>query len=369
MGGSDAVGAYVFKMGKRLCAEGIKTRTGAINLIQKNTYMNNKMLICGLLGLLYLLPARAQQEVQFSQYVFNMLNLNPAYAGYRGGTSFNAIHRRQWTGIDGAPVTTGVSVDWLTGAREERLALSATAMMDEMGAQKTVSLGIGATYRIPLDEEGAKRLCFGITGGFLQFQLDGSVLEYVDDNDERIPVGKPSHMEPDATFGVLYYTPKYYITASVNNLLQTTGVQAYNWDDKYFTSIVREPHLYVGAGTVFNMGEHFKLKPSFLWKEDFKGPSNIDLNAFLLINEMLWVGASYRTGFEIWDKSNLQSGLERKDAVSALLEVYATKWLRIGYAYDFTVSGLNSYQSGSHEISISLIFQNKQKREISPRYF
>ncbi|WP_436491546.1 PorP/SprF family type IX secretion system membrane protein [Chitinophaga sp. ARDCPP14] len=331
--------------------------------------MNHKMLMCVLWGLLYLLPAKAQQEVQFSQYIFNMLNLNPAYAGYRGGTSLNVIHRRQWRGIDGAPVTTGASIDGLTNAKEERLALSGNFMLDEMGAQKTITAAMGATYRIPLDEEGAKRLCFGITGGILQYQLDGSVLEYVDDFDERVPVGRPTHIEPDATFGVLFYTPKYYITASVNNLLQATGMKAYNWDGKLFTSIVREPHLYMGAGTVLNMGEHLKLKPSFLWKEDFKGPSNIDLTAFMLIKEMLWLGVSYRTGFQIWDKTNLQSGLERQDAVSALVEVYATKWLRLGYAYDFTVSGLNSYQSGSHEISIGLLFLNKQKREISPRYF
>lgn len=331
--------------------------------------MNHKMLICFAMSLACWFPARAQQEVQFSQYVFNMLNLTPAYAGYRGGTSVNIIHRRQWTGIDGAPVTTGASADWLTNVHEERLALSGTFMMDEMGAQKTITAGIGATYRIPLDEEGAKRLCFGINGGILQYQMDGSVLEYVDDNDERIPVGKPSHVEPDASFGVLFYTPKYYVTASVNNLLQVTGLQSYNWNGKFFTSIVREPHMYVGAGMVLDMGEHFKLKPSFLWKEDFSGPSNIDVNAFLLIHEIVWLGASYRTGFQLWDKANLQSGLERQDAIAALLEVYATKWLRVGYAYDFTVSGLNSYQSGSHEISVSLLFPKKQKREISPRYF
>ncbi|MGX5818946.1 PorP/SprF family type IX secretion system membrane protein [Chitinophaga lutea] len=331
--------------------------------------MKNKVALIVLMGLVGWMPVRAQQEVQFSQYIFNMLNLNPAYAGYRGGTSLNVIHRRQWTGIPGAPITTAASVDWLTNAREERLALSATFMMDEMGAQKTMSGGIGATYRIPLDEEGAKRLCFGINGGFLQYQIDGSVLEYVDNNDERIPVGKPSHVEPDASFGVYYYTPKYYVTASVNNLLQVTNMQAYNWNDQFFTSIVREPHLYVGAGAVFNLSEHFKLKPSFLWKEDFKGPSNIDLNAFLMIHEIVWVGASYRSGFKLWDKSNLQKDLEKQDAVSALLEVFATKWLRLGYAYDFTVSGLNNYQSGTHEISVSLLFPGKNKREISPRYF
>ncbi|RPD41836.1 PorP/SprF family type IX secretion system membrane protein [Chitinophaga barathri] len=316
-----------------------------------------------------LLPAKAQQEVQFSQYVFNMLNLNPAYAGYRGGTSFNAIHRQQWTGIDGAPVTTAASVDWLTNAREERLALGATFLMDELGAQKTISGNIGVSYRIPLDPDGYKRLCFGIAGGVTQYRIDGSVLEYTDANDNHIPVGRPSTIEPDASFGVYYYTPKYYVTASVLNLLNTTSVKSYNWNNEFFTSIVRAPHMYVGAGAVFNLSQGLKLKPSFLWKEDFKGPSNLDLNAFLLIQELVWIGASYRTGFALWDKNNLQSGLERKDAVSGILEVFATKWLRLGYAYDFTVSGLNTYQNGTHEISVSLFFPTKNRKEISPRYF
>jgi type IX secretion system PorP/SprF family membrane protein len=335
----------------------------------KTIDMKVRILVCFLLYMSCLLPAEAQQEVQFSQYVFNMLNLNPAYAGYRGGTSINAIHRRQWTGIQGAPVTTAISVDWLTGVREERLALSGAFMMDEMGAQKTLNAKLGVTYRIPFDEEGAKRLCFSITGGIQQYQLDGTVLEYIDDFDEHIPVGKPTHIEPDAGFGILYYTPRYYLTASVNNLLQTTGIKAYNYNNQFFTSIVREPHLYLGGGAVFNLSEHLKLKPSVLWKEDFKGPSNVDLTAFLLIQEVVWIGASYRTGFEIWNKSNLQKDLEKQDAVSAMLEVYATKWMRIGYAYDFTISGLNNYQSGTHEISVSFIFPNKRNREISPRYF
>ncbi|RAI97553.1 type IX secretion system PorP/SprF family membrane protein [Chitinophaga skermanii] len=331
--------------------------------------MKIKFTVFFVLSFCLLQATKAQQQVQFSQYIFNMLNLNPAYAGYRGGTSLNAIHRRQWTGIKGAPITTAISADWLTNAKDDRLALSAGFMMDEMGAQKTLSGNIGVSYRIPLGADGEKRLCFGINGGFMQFQMDGTVLEYVDENDQRIPVGKPTHTEPDATFGVYYYTPKYYITASVNNLLQSTGMKAYDYNGQFFTSIVREPHLYVGAGAVFNVAENLKLKPSFLWKEDFKGPSNIDVNAFLLIHDILWLGASYRTGFKLWDKTNLQKDLEKQDAVAAMLEVYATKWLRVGYAYDFTTSGLNNYQSGTHEISVSLFFPNKRKREISPRYF
>ncbi|MGE7776174.1 PorP/SprF family type IX secretion system membrane protein [Chitinophaga sp. NPDC101104] len=322
-----------------------------------------------LLAMLLCESARAQQDVQFSQYVFNMLNVNTAYAGYRGGTSFNAIYRRQWEGIPGSPKTAGASIDWLTPAAEDRMALSANFLHEELGPQKTLSVGAGYTYRIPLDASGARRLCFGIGGGFTQYRLDGTLLTYVDEHDNSIPVTNASHIEPDANFGVYYYTPKWYATASIRNLLQTTGVKGFNWNDEYFRTLERNPHLYLGAGTVISLAENFKLKPSFLWKDDFKGPSNVDLSCFLNIHELVWIGGSYRTGIRIWEASGKNMDLTNRDAASAMVEFMAAKWLRVGYAYDFTTSGLRNYQSGSHEISISLFMPKRGIREVSPRYF
>ncbi|RFM26866.1 PorP/SprF family type IX secretion system membrane protein [Deminuibacter soli] len=331
--------------------------------------MQTKILILVLVLLCNRFTALAQQDIQFSQYIFNMVNINPAYAGYKGGTNINAIYRKQWTGFPGSPQTAAVSADWLTAHRDERIALSVRVLSDKLGAQETLSAWGGFTYRIPMSEDGSKRLCLGLGMGVTQYSIDGNVFQYTDNNDNTIPVGKASRTQPDANAGIYYYTPNYYFSVSVSDILQVNSIKTYNWNGAVFRSMLRSPHLYVGTGTVIPVSDNFKIKPSFMWKEDFKGPSNVDLTAFVLLHDVLWLGASYRTAVRIWNKSHLQDNLEQKDAVSAMAEVFATPWLRIGYSYDFTTSGLNSYQTGSHEISVSLLFPANGKRELSPRYF
>jgi len=106
-----------------------------------------------------------------------------------------------------------------------------------------------------------------------------------------------------------------------------------------------------------------------MFKEDFKSPTNMDLNAYILLNKIIWLGASYRTGVTIWNKSNLQNGLDKSDAIAAIFELKVNDTFRFGYSYDFTTSQLSGYQSGTHEISLSLTFKSKKPRILSPRYF
>jgi len=116
------------------------------------------------------------------------------------------------------------------------------------------------------------------------------------------------------------------------------------------------------------LSDDIDLKPSFMVKEDFKGPTNVDLTAYLAFNRRIWLGASYRTGVSVLN-SNLQSDLSGQDAVAAICQIYVSEHFRIGYAYDFTVSKLASYQNGTHEISVSITFPGKKQRVVSPRYF
>ncbi|MXV53360.1 type IX secretion system membrane protein PorP/SprF, partial [Pedobacter sp. HMF7647] len=294
---------------------------------------------------------------------------NPAYAGYRGGTSINGIYRRQWTGFPGSPQTAALTADWLMPGRDDRVAMSARVMTDELGAEQTESFWLGYTYRLPMNSEDTKRLCFGLEVGVNQYSLDGSVFQYVDENDNYIPVGKVSKVKPDANFGVYYYTPTWYLSASVSSLFSVNETKFYNWNNQLVQTLRQSPHAYFGAGTLIRVNDFFKLKPTALWKEDFKGPSNFDFNLFAVLGDVVSVGASYRTSFNMWHKSNLQSDLEQQDAVSVIAEVYPTNWLRLGYAYDFTTSQLSNYQNGTHEISIGLLLPSKQRRAVSPRFF
>jgi type IX secretion system PorP/SprF family membrane protein len=314
--------------------------------------------------------AVAQQNIQFSQYVFNGLSINPAYAGYKEDLYLNAVYRHQWAGFPGAPRTGGISLDGVTAASDDKVGLGLQLLFDKLGPQEALSLYGSYSYRIPLDDEGTRRLCLGIGGGVTQYSIDGTALQYIDNDDVALPTGKKSVWVPDARFGIYYYTPRFYAGASIMDLFSLyTDASRYSWKGNNYSTIRKTQHLYVTAGTMIPLGEHFQLKPSFLVKEDFKGPTNLDLNAFLLIDERLWVGASYRTDIGLWNKTQLQKDLNELDAASVMLEYYATEKLRIGYSYDLNVNKMAGYQGGSHEISLGFLFPSKRYTVQNPRYF
>ncbi|PSL43076.1 type IX secretion system PorP/SprF family membrane protein [Chitinophaga niastensis] len=316
-----------------------------------------------------ILKAKAQQNVQFSQYVFNGLSVNPAYAGYKESWYLNASYRHQWVGFPGAPRTGGISLDGLTGVRDNRVGVGIQASFDNLGPQEALSLYSSYAYRIPFDDEDTRRLCLGIGVGVTQYAIDGTALQYIDNNDFAIPAGKTTTIIPDARFGIYYYTPSFYLGVSVMDLFSLyTDVTNYTWRAYHYATIRKTQHLYLTTGTVFNVGDNLKLKPSVMIKEDFKGPTNVDLNAFLLLSEKLWVGASYRTSLKLW-KSALPNDLNTLDAASIMVEFYATNQLRIGYSYDLNVNRMAGYQGGSHELSLGWLFPSKKYNITNPRYF
>jgi type IX secretion system PorP/SprF family membrane protein len=304
----------------------------------------------------------AQQTIQFSQYVFNGLAVNPAYSGYKEDWNISLSSRLQWTGIDGAPQTSTVSADGLTNNSNIGLGIIATS--DRLGPQSTSSLYANYAYRIQLDANDTKRLCFGLGVGLVQYSLDGSKFNATDVGDGDIPSGYENKLTPDFRFGVYYYTSQFYVGASVLNALSGATSFVDN------PAVVRETrHVYLTGGAMIPLTDNLDWKPSLMFKEDFKSPTNLDINSFLLLNKVIWLGASYRTGVTLWDKTNLQNGLDKSDAIAAIFEIYVNDRLRFGYSYDFTTSKLADYQSGTHEISLTLSFKSKKPRILSPRYF
>ncbi|OCX53418.1 hypothetical protein BEL04_03715 [Mucilaginibacter sp. PPCGB 2223] len=317
------------------------------------------LLACMAFGLV---KSYAQQTVQFSQYIFNGLAVNPAYAGYKQDWTLNLSSRLQWTGIDGAPKTSTVSADGLTN--NSNIGLGAIATSDRLGPQNTSSLYFNYAYRLKLDENDTRRLSFGLATGLVQYSLDGSKFNATDVGDGVVPSGNESKLTPDFRIGIYYYTPNYYFGASVLNVLSGTAGFVDN------PAVIRETrHAYLTAGVLFELSDNIDLKPSVMFKEDFKSPTNLDLNAFVLVNKTIWLGASYRTGVTIWNKTNLQNGLDKSDAIAAIFELKVNDVFRFGYSYDFTTSQLSGYQSGTHELSLSLTFKSKKPRILSPRYF
>jgi len=313
----------------------------------------------------FAIKAGAQQTVQFSQYVFNGLAVNPAYAGYKDDWTLNLNSRLQWVGINGAPQTGTTSIDGLPNGDNKNVGVGLIAAFDRLGPETISSVYANYAYRLRLDEEDTKRLCFGIAFGGVQYRVNGADFNATDPGDGSVPTGLESKLTPDFRFGIYYYAPKAYFGASVFNLL----AQPIN-DITNNTPLIKPARtVYLTGGAMLPLSSVVDFKPSAMIKEDFKGPTNLDLTAFLAFNKIVWLGASYSTAATVWKKSNLQNNLATADALSAIAEFYINDHFRVGYAFDFTVSKLANYQNGSHEISLSLTFPHKKPRIVSPRYF
>jgi type IX secretion system PorP/SprF family membrane protein len=317
-----------------------------------------------MLLLVVLLPdkmLKAQQDAQFSQYMFNGIYINPAYAGYKEQLNLHSFYRSQWTGIKGAPRTFSVAVD--ASANDGNVGLALQLSADKLGAQSNLSAYANYAYRIRMNADGSSRLAFGVGIGAVQLGIDGSLLNPNDPEPDQ-PTGTQSTLLPDARVGVYYSDDKFYAGFSADNL-----ISQYINVDRYAYIPQPKPHYYLTAGVLVPLSESILLKPSFLLKDDRGGPTSLDLNAFFLLGEKFWVGGSYRTGVKLYDKSYLQKDLSNQNSAVAMVEFYASSSFRIGYAYDFSIGPLQNYSGGTHEISIGFFFNKNNVRMKSPRYF
>ncbi|WP_036603101.1 PorP/SprF family type IX secretion system membrane protein [Olivibacter sitiensis] len=314
--------------------------------------------------------AGAQQNIQFTQYIFNSLSVNPGYAGYKEEWFAQMAFRDQWSGIDGAPRTGQFSVDGVLGAgKNTGVGLQVTS--DRLGAQSATSAYANYAYRLRLDAYDTKRLSFGIGAGVTQYGLDGEKLLGVNPVDPTVPVGKISNLIPDIRVGVYYYAPKWYLGASVMDLLSGDGSNnIFRWDANSITNLMRKRHMYLIGGALVDFEGGLKLRPSVMVMEDFRGPTNIDLNAMFIFAGKLWLGGGYRMSLNVWDRAYAAGqDLQRSNSFSGIAQVYVTDRLRVGYSYDHILSKLSSVQNGTHEITLGLTFPRRGERLISPRFF
>ncbi|QNR85373.1 type IX secretion system membrane protein PorP/SprF [Pedobacter riviphilus] len=299
----------------------------------------------------------AQQNAQFGQYMFNGLYINPAYAGYKEELYMQAFVRAQWTGIQGAPQTLSISVD--EAVKEESLGLGLLVSKDKIGAQNSLNLSGNFAYRIKLDRTETNILAFGVGIGVMQMGLNGNLLDPNESGDNKIPTGYESRIVHDIRAGVHYSNEKFFIGFSANNLL-TQYLPVFR--DNNLLSITSKPHFYLTAGMIFPIDNDFMFKPTFLIKDDLNGPTSLDLNAFLMIKEKLWLGAAYRTSIKLYPKSALQGDLRARSAIGLVAEFFIRENLRIGYGYDYSLNKLGNYDYGSHEISIGYYLQTAKSR-------
>lgn len=290
---------------------------------------------------------KAQQDAMYTQYMFNMMGVNPAYAGSRGVLSATALYRRQWVGIEGAPETSTISFDMAT--RDNKVGLGIQAFNDKIGIMRTTGFYGTYAYRIRFDDKGT--LAIGLQGGISNFRADLTKVDLIDEDDAAFSQNI-NVLLPCFGAGIYYNTDRFYAGFSVPNL-----VKSYLRKDavNYRADVIAKKymHFFFIAGYVFDLNEDLKLKPSGLVKAVRGAPVQWDINTNLWIKDVISIGGSYRSG----------------DAVAGLLEVQFTDQFRIGYAYDHTISKLVKYNQGSHEIMLRYEFGWEKGKVLSPRYF
>lgn len=292
------------------------------------------------------ITAKAQQRPMYSQYMFNMLNINPAYAGSRGVLSTTALYRDQWVGIPGAPKTSSLSID--LPLRENKMGLGIQLYDDRLGIQKTTGLNASYAFRIQLSESGT--LSLGIQAGLLNYRANYSEVRTFQPNDPTFSQNI-NGLLPAAAAGIYYNSDQFYVGFSTPALLQTKLSNDNTADVSSATG--RDLHLYLASGFVVDLSEDLALKPSVLAKAVSGAPVEYDFNANLWIQNTIAFGFSYRTG----------------DAYVGMVELQMNNQFRLGYAYDKTFSNLGSYNTGTHELMLRMEFGSSKGKISSPRYF
>jgi type IX secretion system PorP/SprF family membrane protein len=286
----------------------------------------------------------AQQDAQFTQYMYNTVNVNPAYAGSRGVLSIFGTHRAQWVGLEGAPTTSAASIH--SPINNSKVGLGLSVIQDEIGPSDKSIISADFSYTINTSEN--YKLSFGLKGTASLFNVDYTKLNRYDLNDPRFQNNIDNQFSPNVGAGVYYHSDKLYAGISVPFILETK-----HFNDNASSVAKDVLHYYFIGGYVFDLSETTKFKPAFLIKSVKGAPLQADLTANFMFNDKFVVGGAYR-----WSA-----------ALSGLAGFQVDENWFIGYTYDTDTTRLANYNSGSHEFFLRYEFKGKQEKVVSPRFF
>lgn len=285
----------------------------------------------------------AQQDPQYTQYMYNTMGVNPGYAGQRDVLSATALYRTQWVGIDGAPKTITFGIH--SPLENNRLGLGINIVSDQIGPAIETAFDANFSYTIPVDALNETELSFGVKGGFHLLDTDWSKGIYRNPDvafNENVNL-----FSPTVGAGLYLHSKKWYVGLAVPNFITTN-----HYDDFKESLATERMHYFLIGGYVFDISQQTKLKPAFLVKAVSGAPIIADLSINALIDDTFTLGVAYR-----WD-----------DSVSGLVGFQVSDELYIGYAYDLTTTNLSNYNSGSHEIMLRFELRSVGKI-LSPRFF
>jgi len=287
----------------------------------------------------------AQQDAQFTQYMYNTININPAYAGSRGAMSVFGLYRTQWVGLDGAPKTAAFSLN--TPINDTKLGVGLSFINDQIGPTTENIISADVSYSVPTSEDW--KMSFGVKGTLNLFNLDASKLSVSSSGAADPSLFNYNKSAPNIGAGIYFHSDKTYFGLSVPNFIETKN----KYDDNVKAIAVEKINYYFIAGHVFEFGPNFKFKPALLTKLVQGAPLQVDVSGNFLFFDRLVLGAAYR-----WDA-----------AVSGMAGFQITDGLFLGYAYDQETTNLRNYNSGSHEFFLRFELFNNYNKIISPRFF
>jgi type IX secretion system PorP/SprF family membrane protein len=307
-----------------------------------------KLIFLFLFLLVYSNTVSAQQDPMYSQYVFNGLIINPAYAGTREVLCASVLYRDQWTGVPGAPKTGILSLD--APVRNKNVGVGAIAEFDRIGISSHTAISGIYSYKLRFPNSS---LVFGLQAGVGFSTSDFTSVKYTDGTADDVAFQENFHdVLPNIGFGVYYYTDRFYAGLSVpqiggyaiQNLLYHKTESAY---------LDLANHYFINTGYVFNLTPDIKAKPSVLIKYVRGAPVELDLNGVVWFYDILAAGFSYRS----------------MASLDFIVQLRATKQFTIGYAYEYATTKLNTFSSGSHEIMLQYFFDFAKDKVVTPRYF
>lgn len=291
--------------------------------------------------------AQAQQDPMYTQYMFNQLVLNPAYAGSKDRFSAMLLYRTQWVGFEGAPKTTTFSAH--APFLHQSMAIGGTFVNDEIGIAHNLYFTGYYAYRLKLTE--LLRLSFGLSAELKRQQMSWTQSSPLFPLDPNLPAGDQSKSLPNFGFGMYMDHDNYYIGLTAPRIVEnkldfTNGIGSIE------SSAKQRRHLYLMGGFIMDVSKDVKFKPAALIKYTDNAPFEFDLNLSALFAERIWLGMTFRTG----------------DSFDVIAQ-FVLDNMRIGYAYDYSLTKLQQFNNGSHEIMISIEIDKKSKGVHHPRYF
>lgn len=314
--------------------------------------MKHSYLAIIVLILLGSFSSNAQQDSQYTQYMYNTQIVNPAYAGSRDALSFGLLLRSQWVGLEGAPKTGTFTVNSPIGVLDN-MGLGLSIVRDEIGPAVESNIDIDYSYTINTSETA--ELSFGLKAGLDLLDVNFNKLSIFDQGD-LFENNIDNKLQPQIGAGVYYNTDRFYAGLSVPNFLTTkhfdeSTLENFNVDKD--VAPAERLHYFLIAGYVFDISDNVKFKPATLVKAVSGSPLQWDASANFLIYDKLTLGASYR-----WSA-----------ALSAMAGFQVSDQIFIGFGYDYQTTDIEDYSDGSYEVFLRFDLFNKPERVLTPRFF